>query len=340
MFRSLDPGAELLGHSRFLSNLGIGYVSQIFLLSVLLLLRLLYPMALVPASFPMEVTWLTPAVPSKAPEPTAVKQAQPPIRAAIRVPAASPAHRLELPAVEAPLVVSARPASALNLPTTPSRVPTLAPQPKLGTFANQQLGPAPGLPPSKVQTGGFGDPNGLQGVGPGTGRLIAARIGAFDLPKGEGYGNGTGGSIGVPGRVASSGFSDTAPVRPAADKARPGPIPTVGRSGFGDVVPVLSVRAIPAQTAGPPVTPAVVTAKPNPAYTDEARRLRIEGEVVMEVMFPKTGKPQVLRMIEQLGHGLDESALTAVTKIQFKPAQQAGTPVDSKAIVRVVFKLA
>jgi TonB family protein len=94
------------------------------------------------------------------------------------------------------------------------------------------------------------------------------------------------------------------------------------------------------QTAGPPVSPAVVTAKPTPVYTDEARRLRIEGEVVMEVMFPKTGKPQVLRILERLGHGLDESAITAVTKIEFTPAYQLGSPVDSKAVVRVVFKLA
>jgi TonB family protein len=170
--------------------------------------------------------------------------------------------------------------------------------------------------------------------------LIAARVGSFDLPKGDGYGNGTGGSQGMAGRVASSGFSETAPVIAAADRTRIGEAPSLARSSFGDIVPALSIRPLPIQTAGPPVTPAVVTAKPRPVYTDEARRLRIEGEVVMEVMFPKTGKPQVLRVIEKLGHGLDESAIAAVTKIEFNPAKQAGTPVDSKAIVRVVFKLA
>jgi TonB family protein len=341
MFRSLDPGAELLGHSRFWGNLGIGYVTQIFLVSILLLIRLLVPMKLVPPSFPMEVTWLTPAVPSRAPEPEPVKQAPAPPRATLLAAAPTSSGHLELPPVEAPPVLSARPAMEPTLPAAPSRVPTLAPQPKLGTFATSQLPGAPAaLPPSKLQTGGFGDPNGLPGAGPGNGRLIAARVGAFDLPKGEGYGNGTSGSQGVPGRVASSGFSQTAPISAAAARMRLGQGQTIAHSGFGDVVPVLSIRPIPAQTAGPPVSPAVVTSKPNPAYTDEARRLRIEGEVVMEVMFPKTGKPQVLHIFEKLGHGLDESAITAVTKIEFKPAQQAGSPVDSKAMVRVVFKLA
>ncbi len=45
-------------------------------------------------------------------------------------------------------------------------------------------------------------------------------------------------------------------------------------------------------------------------------------------------------MIERPGHDMDESATAAVTKIEFKPAQQAGAPIDSKAIVQVVFKLA
>jgi hypothetical protein len=41
-----------------------------------------------------------------------------------------------------------------------------------------------------------------------------------------------------------------------------------------------------------------------------------------------------------LGHGLDEAAVTAATKIKFKPAQRNGAAVDSTAIVHVMFQLA
>src|SRR5581483_12342710 len=203
MFRSLDPGAELLAHSRFWGPLGIGYASEILVVLVLLLARLLYPLGLDRTTFPMEVTWLTPAVPWKAaPAPPPAIQTTTKAKPLILHTASDP--KLQLPAVEAPPVLAAKAESTLALPSTPSRVPTLAPQPKLGTFATQQPSTTRGLPPSKVQTGGFGDPNGLPGTGPGTGRLIAGRVGAFDLPKGEGYGNGTGGSTGTRGRVANS----------------------------------------------------------------------------------------------------------------------------------------
>ena len=88
------------------------------------------------------------------------------------------------------------------------------------------------------------------------------------------------------------------------------------------------------------MTPATIVVKPTPVYTNEARELRIEGEVVLEVMFLKSGRPEVTKILSKLGHGLDDSAMNAVSRIEFKPAQQAGVPVDSKAIVRVVFKLA
>jgi outer membrane biosynthesis protein TonB len=41
-----------------------------------------------------------------------------------------------------------------------------------------------------------------------------------------------------------------------------------------------------------------------------------------------------------MGHGLDEAAIEAANKIRFKPAVRNGLPVDSTAIVHVVFQLA
>ena len=60
------------------------------------------------------------------------------------------------------------------------------------------------------------------------------------------------------------------------------------------------------------VQPVVILEKPNPIYTDEARKLGLEGEVLVEVVFPASGGPvQVVRVMKGLGHGLDEAAMRA-----------------------------
>jgi hypothetical protein len=45
-------------------------------------------------------------------------------------------------------------------------------------------------------------------------------------------------------------------------------------------------------------------------------------------------------VVRGMGHGLDEAAIAAANKIRFKPAQRSGSPVDSTAIVHVMFQLA
>jgi TonB family protein len=80
--------------------------------------------------------------------------------------------------------------------------------------------------------------------------------------------------------------------------------------------------------------------KPRPAYTDEARKLNLEGEVLLEVIFGANGELHVNRVVRGLGHGLDEAAVTATNKIKFRPAQRNGSAIDSTAIVHVMFQLA
>jgi protein TonB len=74
--------------------------------------------------------------------------------------------------------------------------------------------------------------------------------------------------------------------------------------------------------------------KPRPSYTEEARRLRIEGEVFVEMMFGTSGEARDLRVVKGLGHGLDENAIAAAREIRFRSA------VDTTAIVHIVFQLA
>ena len=83
-----------------------------------------------------------------------------------------------------------------------------------------------------------------------------------------------------------------------------------------------------------------IVAKPRPVYSAEARRLGIEGEVLVEVMFLATGEARVVRVTRGLGHGLDEAAVEAARAIRFKPAMRGGQPADSAAVVHIQFQLA
>lgn len=189
----------------------------------------------------------------------------------------------------------------------------------------------------KVQTGGFGDPQGLAAPQSPAQHGNVARVGSFDLPSGPGYGNGSGGANGARGVVASSGFGNGIAVPPAANANRG----SVRSGGFGAVTVAPEAKAAPKQAeSAPAVQPVVILEKPDPVYTDEARRLRIEGEVLVEVIFRASGQVQTVRVVKGLGHGLDEAALRAAEQIRFKPALQQGQAVDFPAVAHIVFQLA
>ena len=187
----------------------------------------------------------------------------------------------------------------------------------------------------KVQTGGFGDPQGFAQASPAQ-RGNVARVGSFDLPSGPGYGNGSGGANGARGVVASSGFGNGIALPPAANTNRG----NVRSGAFGAVTVAPEAKAAPKVESAPAIQPVVILAKPDPVYTDEARRLRIEGEVLVEVVFRASGQVQAVRVVKGLGHGLDEAALRAAEQIRFKPALQQGQAVDFPAVAHIVFQLA
>jgi len=210
-----------------------------------------------------------------------------------------------------------------------------------GDFQGSSMKPTVNAPIQKVQTGGFGDPNGLkpsENSKPGA-KLIAAPAGSFDMPVGPGQGNGSGGAKGIKGTVASADFGTGIATPGKGDGRSSGR--GVQTSGFGtqEVAQLHSPAPRPQET-GPATTPVEITFKPNPAYTDEARRQKLEGEVLLEVMFSATGTLHVNRVVRGLGHGLDENAIAAANKMRFKPAMRYGQPMDSTAIVHVVFQLA
>jgi TonB family protein len=210
-----------------------------------------------------------------------------------------------------------------------------------GDFQGSSVKPTVNAPIQKVQTGGFGDPNGLkpsENSKPGA-KLVASAVGSFDMPVGPGNGNGSGGAKGIKGTVASADFGTGVATPGRGDGRASGR--GVQASGFGtQEVAQLTPHNMQRADVGPPTTSVEITYKPNPIYTEEARRLKLEGEVLLEVMFGANGQLQVNRVVRGLGHGLDEAAIAAANKMRFKPALRNGQPMDSTAVVHVVFQLA
>ena len=212
-----------------------------------------------------------------------------------------------------------------------------------GEFQGSSMTPTVNAPIAKVQTGGFGDPNGLKPSenSKPNGKLIAAAAGSFDMPVGPGQGNGSGGAKGIKGTVASADFGNGVATAGQGDGRRSGRGNAgVQSSGFGSQQIAQNTPHILRVDSGPPTTTVEITYKPNPAYTDEARSLKLEGEVLLEVQFAANGQLHVNRVVRGLGHGLDETAAAAANKMRFKPAMRNGQAMDSTAIVHVVFQLA
>jgi len=190
-------------------------------------------------------------------------------------------------------------------------------------------------PVNKVQTGGFGDENGIAGKGDPQHATNVNRLGSPALPGGPGYGNGTGGDKGIRGTVASTGFGNGI-ANPPSGGGKQGKVVS---SGFGDQT-VTDAPKKKVAAGGPADTPVDILEKPKPEYTAEGRSLKLEGDVVIDVVFLSNGTMQVNHVVSGLGHGLDEAAVRAAQRIKFKPAKREGQPVDFPARVRIEFRLA
>lgn len=280
------------------------------------------------------------------PEPAKVEETPKPLplvhpRPEARVPKQAPS-RIELPTRRIEVAKVTPP--ALPVPDNLNS-PELAPEPKhpraaTPNFSGSSAPATEKRPARQVQTGGFGDPNGVP-VNPNSrnGPMIPM-VGSFDLPQGAGKGNGQGGGKGVRGTVTSAGFGNG-----IATQGEGGPHGKNGQekvrsTDFGSVypAPVEPVRRqIPSTAARD--TPVSVLNKPTPSYTLEARQRKIEGDVELEVEFTAQGQVHVLAVLQGLGYGLDEAAVRAVEQIRFAPARHDGRAVDSRGQLKVVFRL-
>ncbi len=129
-------------------------------------------------------------------------------------------------------------------------------------------------------------------------------------------GPGSGGGIG-PGRDGGVGPGDRPGVGPGS------------RGVFGDGVAHI----------GGGVTQAVLIHREDPDYSDEARKARFQGAVLISAIIDVNGRLRDIKVVRALGMGLDEKAVEAVRKWIFRPARMNGAPVASGTLIEVSFRL-
>ncbi len=157
------------------------------------------------------------------------------------------------------------------------------------------------LPPMK---GPIGDPMGVPAPpssGPGTGAGIGRGAGT-------GVGGGDGGGVGA-GRGGNVGGGD------------------MGLGGGGGVQPMSAA-----------LRPTILY-KEKAKYTEEARQNKVQGTVVLNVVFTGDGRVTNIRVVRGLPDGLTEKAIEAAQKIRFRPAVKNGSPVSVRGNLEFTFNL-
>src|SRR5580704_10367684 len=240
-----------------MSALGTSVIIQICLVAFLVTLPLLFPQQMIPhamymvsdlAGPPLDIS--EPPKP-KPPAPPKVAKVQPPPPPLEKVEPPKPniakffAPKIEAPKpkprqVEAELPKVNDTFQPLNLKVDNSQ-PARPREPVKTGLMTGGSSAVPTItkptPVDKVQTGGFGDPQGVTGPSNPNKR---ANIGAFGnpaLPPGPGYGNGSGGANGQRGIIASTGFGNGVAVPPAGGGGKKsGGVQTAGFSNTNEVV--------------------------------------------------------------------------------------------------------
>ncbi len=340
-----------------MSALGTSVIIQICLVTFVVIIPLLFPQQMLPRAMYM-VTDLSgppldiPAPPKpKPPAPPKMAKVQPPPPVEQPAPPKPNIAKFFAPKIEAPKpkvrqVEAELPKvndtfQPLNLKVDASQ-PARPREPVKTGLMTGGSSAVPTItkptPVEKVQTGGFGDPDGVAGPSNPNKRANVGQFGNAALPPGPGYGNGSGGANGQRGIVASTGFGNGVAIEPGGGGKRGGSVQAAGFSNTNDQVvqgPRKKIEDTPA------VESVVILSKPKPVYSAEALKLNLEGEVLLEVVFPATGGDvQVNRVVKGLGHGLDEAAMRAAQQIKYKPALSNGHPVDFPAVVHIVFQIA
>jgi len=87
------------------------------------------------------------------------------------------------------------------------------------------------------------------------------------------------------------------------------------------------------------VTAPIAIYRPEPPYTEQARKAKLTGVVTLAIVVDAQGNPRDIRVTRSLGMGLDEKAVETVNTWKFKPAMRNGVPVPVSVLVEITFRL-
>jgi protein TonB len=87
------------------------------------------------------------------------------------------------------------------------------------------------------------------------------------------------------------------------------------------------------------ITAPAVLYRVDPEFSEEARKAKYQGTVVLTIEVGEDGKPRGFRIVRGLGLGLDQKAMDAVAQWKFRPAMRNGRPVRAPATIEVNFRL-
>ncbi len=105
------------------------------------------------------------------------------------------------------------------------------------------------------------------------------------------------------------------------------PADVVGEFGIPDQPPGLGRGGVDAVAVTGNIVPPVKIFHPQPQYTEDARRARIQGVVILEATINREGEVVDIRVLKGLPMGLDQSAVETTRTWRFKPATENGKPV-------------
>ena len=91
--------------------------------------------------------------------------------------------------------------------------------------------------------------------------------------------------------------------------------------------------------SGDGITPPSVLYKVEAQYSDQAVKAGLEGTVVLYMEVGPSGRASYIRVVRGLGLGLDEKAIEAVSRWQFRPGMKDGQPVTVTVTIQVNFRL-
>jgi protein TonB len=122
----------------------------------------------------------------------------------------------------------------------------------------------------------------------------------------------------------------------------------LGRHGHNGIGNDGCCQGIGESQSGPPglsvqhgrgITPPQLLSKVEPEFSEEARKAKHQGVVLLSIVVDAGGNVRSIRVLQQLGLGLDEKAVEAVSRWRFRPGLLDGKPVATEATVQVNFQL-